>query len=330
MRHVEIKSSADLTEVDIFGQIGDSFFEEGNTLESVRAEISNTKHELIINVASLGGVAFEGLAIHDLIASHPYNTTVNILGATASAAAVIAMAGDTVNISENSLFLVHDSHGIAQGNADELESIASDMRKVDDRMVSIFTKRTGKTESEVRELMKGDKFISPVEAKEFGFVDSIKEPAKIAASIDKEKIKNSLLTENQKFQILNSSKMELTPITNQLKELTEKVTNFISANKEVKIADEKEITEEITGIVATLETLGNENKTLGTENQELNTKVSTQTEEIKTLNAELSKYKATPVEVEPKVDTEPTEELNTNEGAFGNTFKQRIYSRLTN
>jgi len=330
MRHVEIKSSSDFTEVDIFGQIGDSFFEEGNTLESIRAEISNTKQDLVVNVASLGGIAFEGLAIHDLIASHPYNTTVNILGATASAAAVIAMAGDTVNISENSLFLVHDSHGIAQGNADDLESIASDMRKVDDRMVSIFTKKTGKKETEVRELMKGDKFLSPNEAKDFGFVDSIKEPSKIAASIDMKKIKNSLLTENQKFQILNLKKMELTPLTKQLKELTEKVTNFITANKEVKIADEKEITDEISGIGTTLDTLGKENTTLGTENQELNTKVSTQTEEIKSLNSELAKYKATPVEVEPKVDTEPTEELDTDEGAFGNTFKKRIYSRLTN
>ena len=128
MRHFNIKTSAELTEIDIFGQIGDSFFEEGNTLDSVKAELENIKTDLSINVASLGGSAFEGLAIHDLIASHPYNTTVNVVGATASAGAVISVAADKVNISENSLFLVHNSHGMAQGNAEDLEAAAKDMR----------------------------------------------------------------------------------------------------------------------------------------------------------------------------------------------------------
>ena len=123
---------------------------------------------MVVNIASLGGIAFEGLAIHDLIASHPFNTTVNIIGATASAGAVISVAGDTVNISENSLFLVHNSHGMAMGNADDLENSARDMRKIDDRMVSIFTKRTGKSEETIRDLMAEDKFLDSDESKELG------------------------------------------------------------------------------------------------------------------------------------------------------------------
>ena len=273
MRHFNIKTSAELTEIDIFGQIGDSFFEEGNTLDSVKAELTGVKTDLTINVASLGGSAFEGLAIHDLIASHPFNTTVNVIGATASAGAVISVAADNVNISENSLFLIHNSHGIAQGNADDMDKVAQDMRKIDDRMVSIFTKRTDKSEETIRDLMNEDKFLNAEESKELGFVDNITKSVKIAAKLDKDKILNSKLTEIQKEQLLNNSKsktMDLTPITTQLKDLTDKVTAFISSNKEVKIADEKEITAKISEIDETFETLG-------TENQELSNTVTTLT-----------------------------------------------------
>jgi len=326
MRHFEIKASSDLTEIDIFGQIGDSFFDEGNTLESVKTELGNTQTELVVNIASLGGSAFEGLAIHDLIASHPFNTKVNIIGATASAGAVISMAGDEVEISENSLFLIHNSHTLAQGSAEDFDSVADDMRKIDNRMVSIFTKKTGQSEETIRDIMNEDKFLSPEEAKELGFVTSIKAPVKIAAKINKKKIINSFLTNNQKEQILND--MDLNPLTTQLKDLTEKVTNFISANKEVKIADENEITNEISEIATTLDTLGTENQELAETLTSLNGEKETLVEANKILSEELSKYKATPVEVAPKVDTEPTEEVENTEGVFGNTLKTIISARL--
>jgi len=331
MRHLEIKSSAELTEIDIFGQIGDSFFEDGNTLDTVKAELKNVKTELIINIASLGGIAFEGLAIHDLIASHPFNTTVNIIGATASAGAIISVAGDTVNISENSLFLVHNSHGMAMGNADDLENSARDMRKIDDRMVSIFTKRTGKSEETIRDLMAEDKFLDSEESKELGFVDNITKSVKVAANLNREKILNSKLTENQKEQLLNNPKsktMDLTPITTQLKDLTDKVTAFITSNKEVKIADEKEITAKISEIDETFETLGTENQELSNSITALTEEKETLAEANKTLTDELAKYKATPTEVEPKTDTEPTEETETTEGAFGNTLKSIVSARV--
>ena len=331
MRHFEIKTSSELTEIDIFGQIGDSFFEEGNTLDSVKAELQKTDTELVVNIASLGGIAFEGLAIHDLIASYPYNTTVNILGATASAGAIIAVAGDTVNISENSLFLIHNSHGIAQGNADDMDKVAQDMRKIDDRMVSIFTNRTNKSEETIRELMNEDKFLDAEESKELGFVDNITKSVKIAAKLDREKILNSKLTEIQKEQLLNNPKsktMDLTPITTQLKDLTDKVTAFITSNKEVKIADEKEITDKISEIDETFETLGTENQELSNTITTLSEEKETLAEANKTLSEELAKYKATPTEVEPKEDTEPTEEKETTEGAFGNTLKKIVSARV--
>ncbi len=206
MKHLNIR--AEKGEIDIFGQIGDSFFEEGNTLDSVKAEISGINSDLTINIASLGGDAFEGLAIHDMIAAHPHNTTMNIVGATASAGAVISQAADEVNISENSLFLVHNSHGLAFGGAEDMESMANDLKQIDARMTSVFAKSTGKEEKEVRALMDEDKFIDAEEAIEFGFAANKIKPQKIAAKVDMNKVMASKLSDDQKEQLKNLNTMK--------------------------------------------------------------------------------------------------------------------------
>jgi enoyl-CoA hydratase/carnithine racemase len=188
-------------------------------------------------------------------------------------------------------------------------------------MTSIFINKTGKEESEIRELLKEDKFLDANEALDWGFVDNVTQPVKIAAKLDRQKIKNSNLTENQKQQLLKSKKMDLSPITNQLKDLTEKVGAFINANKEVKIADETEIS-------ATLAELNENLNVLGEENVEKTNTIKEIVAENKTLKEEIAKYKATQVEVTAKVDEEPTEVEVSNEGAFGNLIKSKISNRL--
>lgn len=250
MRHISIRAAKDSTEVDIFGQIGESFFDEGNTLESVRAEIEGIKTPLIFNVASLGGDVFEGLAIHDLIASHKQDTTVNIIGATASAGAVIAVAGDTVNISENSLFLVHNSHTVAVGNAKDLEDVVDNLNKVDARMRSIFINATGMDETELIELLNEDRFMDAEEALDKGFVDAISKPMKIAASIDMDKVMASKLSVKLKEQLKsNQNKDEMELSAESKGWLTETIEGIVAKfkteeNKDVTVvlADEADIT----------------------------------------------------------------------------------------
>jgi ATP-dependent protease ClpP protease subunit len=208
MRHFNIKSEADSTEIDIFGQIGESFFDEGNTLDTVKSEISGITTPITFNVSSLGGDAFEGLAIHDLIAAHKHKTTVNIVGATASAGAVISMAGDEVNISENSLFLIHNSLTFAFGNVKDLEKHIDAMNQIDSRMTTIFVNKTGMDEKAVKSLMEEDRFMDADEALEKGFVDAISKPVKIAASVDMEKVLASKLSQGLKDQLINSNQTE--------------------------------------------------------------------------------------------------------------------------
>lgn len=179
---LQIRNSADQIEIDVFGTIGDSWFDEGITMDSIRARLTEAGDKpVILNIASLGGVVDHALVIHDLIAMHKAPTTARIMGATASAATVVAMGADRVEMSENALFLVHNARMVAAGTADDLRKDADTLDTFDERIVNVYVNATGASRRRIRELMKEDKWISPAEAKEWGFVDTVFTPAKAAA-----------------------------------------------------------------------------------------------------------------------------------------------------
>lgn len=179
---LQIRNSADQIEIDVFGTIGDSWFDEGVTMDSIRARLTEAGDKpVILNIASLGGVVDHALVIHDLIAMHKAPTTARIMGATASAATVVAMGADRVEMSENALFLVHNARMVAAGTADDLRKDADTLDTFDERIVNVYVNATGASRRRIRELMKEDKWISPAEAKEWGFVDTVFTPAKAAA-----------------------------------------------------------------------------------------------------------------------------------------------------
>ena len=179
---LQIRNSADQIEIDIFGTIGSDWFDEGVTMDSIRASLKEAGNKAVtLNIASLGGLVDHALVIHDLIATHPAPTTARIMGATASAATVVAMGADRVEMSENALFLVHNARMMAAGTADDLRKEAETLDTFDERIVNVYVNATGTSRRRIRELMKEDKWISPAEAKEWGFVDAIYTPAKAAA-----------------------------------------------------------------------------------------------------------------------------------------------------
>lgn len=175
----QIRNSADHTEIDIIGAIGEDWFGEGNTLETVRNSFGQITSDVTVNVSSLGGDLIHALAIHDMFKAHPHRVTTNIIGATASAGTVIALGGDTIKISENSLFLGHKASMFVGGNADDLRAAANDLDKFDSRLIAMYKKKTGKTKNEIENWLSEDKWITAQEAKEFGLVDEVYKAKKV-------------------------------------------------------------------------------------------------------------------------------------------------------
>lgn len=179
-----------VAEVTIDGFIGEDFFDESdNTKQAMRNQLkqidSIKADRIIVNISSLGGDVDHGLAIHDLLASHPSTVETNVIGMTASAATIIAQAGNVRKMSDNALYLVHKAWTIGMGNANDFEALVGDLRKLDDRIANIYSKRSGFDRDDFISLMNesnGDGiWISADEAKDYGLIDEITEPMKAAA-----------------------------------------------------------------------------------------------------------------------------------------------------
>lgn len=180
-----------IAELTIDGIIGEDMFamDEGNTKEQMRAQLkeidSIRADKIVVNISSLGGDVDHGLAIHDLLASNSAEVETNVIGMTASAATIIAQAGDVRKMSDNALYLVHRAWTMAMGNTNDFEAMAKDLAKLDDRISNIYAKRSNKDKEEFLALMNesnGDGiWISAEEAQEFGLIDVVSEPMKAAA-----------------------------------------------------------------------------------------------------------------------------------------------------
>lgn len=171
---IKITNTAEAAIVELFGDIGNSWFTDGWTLEKFKEQIKGvTASNLTIQVKSLGGDVFEAFSIYDEIRRHPARVTVEVVGSSASAATIISCAADHIRISENSRYLVHNAQTFVDGNKESLKEAYEQLVSIDNQILDIYVKRTGKSKEVLAELMKEEKWMTAAEALEWGFVDEI-------------------------------------------------------------------------------------------------------------------------------------------------------------
>jgi len=305
-----IRNSAEHTEIDIIGAIGEDWFGEGNNLESVRNQFTEITNDITVNISSLGGDLIEALAIHDMFKASGSRIVTNIIGATASAGTVIAMGGDTIKISENSLFLGHKASTMVGGNAEDLRNAANNLDKFDSRLINIYKKKTGKTKAEIENWLKEDKWITAEEAKSFGLVDEIYKSQKVLNSTElgelskiKELPKNYYTNMEHNQTAVDSflAKLGLQKITAEVSVDTLTAENE-SLKSELEAAKAK--VTELEGILETeKETIINASKTsIG----EIETKFNNIKAELETTKTELAKALAGGVTIEANADPNPS------------------------
>lgn len=126
-----------------------------------------------VNVNSPGGDMFEGLAIYNLLREHDGEVTVKVLGLAASAASIIAMAGDTVQIARAGFLMIHNAWVMAIGNRNDLIELAATLQPFDDAMASIYSARTGHDIKAMAKLMDAETWIGGQAAVDDGFADEL-------------------------------------------------------------------------------------------------------------------------------------------------------------
>ena len=126
-----------------------------------------------VSINSPGGDMFEGLAIYNLLREHDGEVTVKVLGLAASAASVIAMAGDTVQIARAGFLMIHNCWVMAIGNRHDLREVADTLEPFDAAMTDIYAARTGLSVEEIQKQMDGETWINGSSAVDQGFADEL-------------------------------------------------------------------------------------------------------------------------------------------------------------
>lgn len=122
-----------------------------------------------MNINSPGGNYFEGVTIYNLLKNHPAKVTVNVLGLAASAASIIAMAGDEILMGDGANIMIHNAMGVVYGNKEEMQNIIGLLSKLDDEMADVYVARTGIHKALVQSMMSAETWISSNDAVEQGF-----------------------------------------------------------------------------------------------------------------------------------------------------------------
>jgi len=134
---------------------------------------------LNISINSYGGDALAGIAVHNILARHEGPKRVVIEGIAASAASLIAMAGDEIIMPENAFMMVHEAWGGALGDAETMRQQADMLEKISGAYRRTYAARSGQTEEAVAALMAAETWFTAEDAVTNGFATEASAPAEV-------------------------------------------------------------------------------------------------------------------------------------------------------
>ena len=151
----------------------ESFWGDEITPQSFRDELYAEEGDITLWLNSPGGNVFAAAEIYTMIRDYPHRVTVKIASIAASAASVIAMAGNTVQMSPTALLFVHDPSTIAMGNAKDMEKAIATLNEVKESIINAYAAKTGLSRNRISKLMSDETWINAKKAVELGFADEI-------------------------------------------------------------------------------------------------------------------------------------------------------------
>ena len=183
--------------------------------------------DVTVRIHSRGGDVFAAHAIHNLLASYKGNVTVMIDGICASAASIVAVAGNKIIMANNTLLMIHDPMAGMNSyyNAAELIKMAEALDTIKTSIVAAYRKKTNLSEDKLTTMMSNETWMGPKEAKSYGFIDEISgESAKAAL--------------NGNTLIVNSIEFDLNSFSHP-----EEIKNKLDIKEDKKVSDKSKFAE---------------------------------------------------------------------------------------
>lgn len=185
--------------VTIFDVIGEDFWSGGGfTAKRMAGALRGIgKNPVTVKVNSPGGDMFEGIAIYNLLREHPAKVTIEVMGWAASAASIIAMAGDEIRMGLGTFMMVHNAWGMVVGNRHDMRDASDLFEGFDQAIVDIYAARAKIDRKAIEKLMDAETFMGPTEAVEKGFADTIANDLKADDASASKNIDSRLMARRQ-------------------------------------------------------------------------------------------------------------------------------------
>lgn len=161
--------------ITMFDVVGEDYWSGGGiTAKKLAAQLRAIGPRPVeVQINSPGGDMFEGLAVYNVLREHPQDITVKIMGMAASAASIIAMAGDRIEIGAASFVMIHNCWVSAAGNRHDMRETADWLEPFDRAMTDLYVARTGQPAETVAKWMDAETYMSGSAAIERGFADAL-------------------------------------------------------------------------------------------------------------------------------------------------------------
>ena len=143
------------------------------TPKNFREELNAGADDITVWINSPGGNVFAAAEIYTMLRDYPGSVTVKIDAIAASAASVIAMAGNKVLMSPVAMLMIHDPSTIAMGNTKDMEKAIATLNEVKESIINAYTAKSGLSHNRISKLMENETWMNAKKAVELGFADEI-------------------------------------------------------------------------------------------------------------------------------------------------------------
>jgi ATP-dependent Clp protease protease subunit len=161
--------------ITMFDVIGEDWWTGGGvTAQKVAKQLRAIGDRPVeVQINSPGGDMFEGIAIYNVLREHPQPITIKVMGMAASAASVIAMAGDEIQIGAASFIMIHNCWVLAIGNRHDMRETAEFLEPFDQAMTDLYAQRSGQKADDIAKWMDAETYMSGSQAISRGFADAL-------------------------------------------------------------------------------------------------------------------------------------------------------------
>lgn len=177
----DVRAADDVATLTIYDEIG----EFGVSARTVREALDGIEAGRInLRLNSPGGDVFDGIAIYNDLLKHSAEVHVEITGVAASAASIIAMAGDRITMAENSFLMIHNAWALTMGDRRDMEEMAAVLAKIDGALAQTYAAHTDLPMADIRAMMDAETWLDAEGAVEKGFANAVEDEEQPQALFD--------------------------------------------------------------------------------------------------------------------------------------------------